>query len=141
MGNLWQLCPVVPLPSPACAGTSWGQGFPPWLCLCCSSSPGAPKAQPNLLSPPSSQLITRAGRGICSSVVVGYPKYLKYLCHEMSALKSSHQFCLGARDHELSFAPCRSSSGFGNQGCFWMPGCWYSMGLLSGHNQGAGGQS
>lgn len=52
MGKLWQLCPVVPLPSSACAGTCWGQGFPLWLCLWGSSSPGAPVVQPNLLSAP-----------------------------------------------------------------------------------------
>lgn len=96
--------------------------------------------QTNLLSAPCTDTLTPTVNGQVPGFAAHQwlvtPNISVFSCAiETSALTCSPQLCLGARDHEVSFAPCRSSSGFGNQSCFWMPQCWHSMRLFSGHSQ------
>lgn len=80
-----------------------------------------------------------AGAGICSSVVVGYPKYLSIqLCHQNMCTQMLSPVLLGFKRPQAQLC---SLQVFIRIWEYQMPSCWYSMRLFPGHNQWAGGQS
>lgn len=62
-----------------CCALSW---FPPWLCLCCSSGPGAQMLQAHVLSAPCPLhwhhylRCKQEGTEMCTSLVASYGKHL-----------------------------------------------------------------